>query len=538
MKKLIAILIGCFLLTAGNANNVVISNVSIVNGGPNNIYVQFNLSWENSWRVTTGQANYDGVWVFFKYHTTDGRWLHLELNSNAAADLLPAGIGYWRPTNMAPGAVIHRSASNIGVGAVNATGIRLSVMNYIDYDIELRSFAIEMVNIPAASELFFGDGNGTNESIWSFHLASSDNSFTVNNFLTSVDASSSDDVEVRSPGSFTVNGGSGDGISSLPVNNFLFPTSSEIWCMKYEITQGAYRDFLNTLSVPQQITRTTNAPTSATGTGALTTSGSFRNYLEIRTPASGAIPAVYGCDASGNNVYDEAADGEFISCNFLSWNDLAAWLDWAGMAPMTEIQFERICRGYTSAGPVSPQYADFAWGTTTIFNNFYTMSSPFTASEVATNASTTVGNASYSQTVTAGPFRNGIFATPTSNRITSGAAFFGVMEMTGGVDEACVTVGNLAGRSFNKIGTSRGNGYVSLIGNADVPYWPGNVNTPNAETAAFGENIFYGYGTIARGGNFNSLVENLRVSNRYSSPISNLREFTKGGRGVIVIAMY
>jgi hypothetical protein len=540
MKKIIALFSTCFLLTITYANNVVISNVSLVNGGPNNIYVQFNLSWENSWRVGGGPANYDGVWVFFKYKTLGGDWQHLYLNTSTGADLLPTGFDYFRPlTGVTSGAAIHRSATNSGTGNITASGIRLTVINSVPYDIELRSYAIEMVYIPApASDIRFGDGNGVNESGNAFHIAGSDNNHTRNNLNTNVDVNSIDDSEIETPNSFVINGNGTDGIAGLPINNLSFPTTSAIWCMKYEMTQGAYRDFLNTLTLTQQTTRTANPPNSAPGTGALTTSGTNRNFIEIRTPSAGAVPAVYGCDASGNDVYDEAADGEFISCNFLNWQDLAAWLDWAGLAPMTEIQFERICRGTTSAGPIIPVFGEYAWGNTSIFPSPYTFTGAFTASEVASNASTTLGNAAYGSTTPGfGPLRNGIFATGSSNRTTSGAAFYGVMEMSGGLTEGCVTVGNVAGRSFNKLGTSRGNGTISTTGNADVPHWPGNVVSPTLETLASGE-VTSNAGAFLRGGDFSISLVLLRASGRDDGVMSSVRANFQGGRGVIVMAMY
>lgn len=65
MKRILLLL--SFLAFFGNtvsANNVQITNVSIINNGPGNISVKFDLSWDNSWRVNVGPANYDGVWVF------------------------------------------------------------------------------------------------------------------------------------------------------------------------------------------------------------------------------------------------------------------------------------------------------------------------------------------------------------------------------------------------------------------------------------------------------------------------------------------
>jgi hypothetical protein len=315
--------------------------------------------------------------------------------------------------------------------------------------------------------------------------------------------------------------------------------------MKYELTQGAYRDFLNTLTLTQQTTRTTNAPTSGIGTPAMWLIAGFhyRNFIEIKTPSNGTDPAVYGCDASGNNVFDEAADGEYVACNHLMWPDLAAWLDWSGMAPMTEIQFERICRGYTSAGGITPVPGEGAWGNASFFSSPYTLSSSYAPGEIATNASTTLSNCNYASTAPAGillgPLRNGIFATPVSNRVTSGAAFFGVMEMSGNLTEFCATIGNACGRSYNKLNSSRGNGSVDGNGNANVPHWPGNAAQNTFESLPAGS-VTFNTGIICKGGSFTHGSVVTAISDRFDATTSAtaVRAQFRGGRGIIVVSMY
>tara|TARA_R110000737_G_scaffold271306_2_gene278375 strand:- start:139 stop:354 length:216 start_codon:yes stop_codon:yes gene_type:complete len=57
------------LLTTGLfANNIEISNISLTgqNTVDNHTLVQFDLTWENSWRINSGPSNYDGAWVFIK----------------------------------------------------------------------------------------------------------------------------------------------------------------------------------------------------------------------------------------------------------------------------------------------------------------------------------------------------------------------------------------------------------------------------------------------------------------------------------------
>ena len=119
----------------------------------------------------------------------------------------------------------------------------------------------------------------------------------------------------------------------------------------------------------------------------------YRSYIEIKTSSVSGAPAEYGCDANNNNVYDKAVDGEWIPCHFLSWPDVAFFMDWSGLAPMSELQFERICRGHSSSVSPPANFGEFAWGSTNIYDSSYTLSSASTASEVITNDTCTEGNA-------------------------------------------------------------------------------------------------------------------------------------------------
>jgi formylglycine-generating enzyme required for sulfatase activity len=545
MKKIISLLLLIICMQYTKANNIEVSNVSIVNAGAQGQYIKFDVKWDNSWRVNTGQANYDGAYVFFKYKKANGEWDRLALTTIQPAPLkvLPAGFEVASTTS---GLFVYRNATNVGVGNVNVTNIQVGAFTsagLIPYNVEIRAYALEMVFIPNASTgyPFFGDGDGTNESSYALHATNSNSAAYATSGAAvgvNVDAgSNTDDAVVITPNYFNVGNSAGDynGINFIgTLTNIYFPTCGKVWCMKYEITQGAYRDFLNTLTLIQQTTRTTNVPTSAIGTGALTTSGTNRNFLEISNLSTGAAPATYGCDASGNNVYDEATDGEFVACNYLNWMDIAAWLDWSGLMPMTEIQFERIARGHSDAFETTQSLlGEYAWGTNTINGTAATIVNPFAATEIISNSSAALGNTNYSASAINGPLRNGIFATATSNRVTSGASFFGVMDMSGNLAEACVTIGNAAGRSFCRYGNVFGNGQLSTNGNADVAYWPGTSSATTVEST-IGECI-YSFGTKNRGGDFTTPTSYLRISDRSDGQVSTLRVNYQGGRGVLTI---
>jgi formylglycine-generating enzyme required for sulfatase activity len=216
----------------------------------------------------------------------------------------------------------------------------------------------------------------------------------------------------------------------------------------------------------------------------------------------------------GDAVYGEAVDGKDIACNWLSWGDLTAYLDWSGLRPMTELEFEKACRG-----TIAPVANEYPWGTTGIAANSYTLANAGATNEdIATNYSTTLGNASYFTTdgPINGPLRVGIFAANGSNsgRATAGASYYGIMEVGGNVWERAVTIGNVEGRAFTGL---HGNGALATDGNPDGATWP-------APASAIGAGF--------RGGTWLSDATDLRVSDRFNAAGANsVRLNNRGGRG-------
>ena len=277
--------------------------------------------------------------------------------------------------------------------------------------------------------------------------------------------------------------------------------------MKYEISQQEYVDFLNTLTYTQQVTRTAISPDLLAGTYLY---DAYRNKIKISTPGiATTTPAIY------------ATDYPYVACNYLSWADLAAYLDWSGLRPMTELEFEKACRG--TGSPVANEYA---WGSTGIAVNEYTIINGGATSEAiaAANYSTTVGNAAYTLTIPLtgsiiGPLRVGIFAGTSGNtgRVTAGATYYGIMEMSGNLWERPITVGNPTGRTFAGV---HGNGTLDATGNADASNWPGTD----------------GLGAGFRGGSWSNAGTYLRVSDRISAAnTTDNRSINYGGRGVRLV---
>lgn len=502
MKKLILFVSLITLLQAGVfANGITISNVSVINNG-NNGQLKFDVSWENGWRSGT-LNNWDAAWVFAKYKLVEGQWQHIYFS--LANNIIPAGFSVSQPAG-GEGSFLYRNTA--GSGTTTITDVRLGIPQNISQGIfDIKVFAIEMVYIPQA-QFYLGDGSGAGNYTFA----------TSNTYLTPAL------VDNENVGANIYDGRAGGMLNILPA---AFPKGyNAFYSMKYELSQAAYRDFLNTLSYTQQQNHTSNAPSSAVGTAALIAAN--RNYIEVKTPGVSLtnIPALYGCDAGGNNVFDETNDGEWVACNFLYWQDQAAYLAWAALRPTTEFEFEKMSRGI-----LPPVNGEYAWGNTTVFATPYTLTSAATTSEVASNASTTVANANFPLTnpVTPnnGPLRNGIFATATSDRVTSGGGFYGVMELTGSLNERCVTSANTYGRVFNG---EHGNGMLNANGYAVLSTWPG-YNASSSSVDGLNED----WGVIHRGGSFsNTLYISSRASYFAPPAIQNLRtsHSTSGCRGV------
>lgn len=280
------------------------------------------------------------------------------------------------------------------------------------------------------------------------------------------------------------------------------------YAMKYEISQKAYVDFLNTLTRQQQISRVDTDLSGISITNkfvmTITSSPVYRNGISCRPalpPPPG--PVEFFCDLNNNGVGNESADGLGIACNFLSYGDVAAYLDWAALRLMTVFEFEKCGRGI--AAPVPNEHA---WGNNVIFEETG-LSNAGHADEVPIDPYANVAGPSSN-----GPLRNGAFARPFSTRTTSGAGYYGCLELTGNVFERCVTISNPAGRSYTGI---HGNGILTSGGDHDVSNWP------SATT---------GIGNCLHGGTW-EYSTNRRISDRALSGYSNESPLNdRGGRGV------
>ena len=490
------------------ANNITVTSGSLtgkntsagVDNAANYTMVKFTVSWENSWRTSSAPYNSDAAWIFVKYRVGSGPWLHATINTTGYA--APSGSTI-TPASDGTGAFIYRSAD--GTGTFTATNAQLR-WNYgangvaDNATVDIRVFAIEMVYVPTGA---FAAGSGGSEA-YAFTL-------TTINTGTATTAPSGSGALGGAAGGYPTN-------QTVPANASWPNGYNAFYCMKYEISQQQYVDFLNTLTRTQQAARVytniTAGTTSVSNRYVMFNSSSIldRNGIRCGAAIHTSDPVTFYCDLNGNGTGDEAADGQNIACNNITWTDVASYLDWSGLRPMTELEFEKACRG--TAGPVANEYA---WGTTSIASSgsTYTVSNDGAANEVvATNYSVSAGNVVYSNFN--GPMRVGIFAGTTGNtgRVTAGATYYGIMEMSGNLCERPVTIDNAGGRAFT--GT-HGNGTLATNGDADVSAWPG--------TDAVGSGF--------RGGGRGGVNTDLQVSQRGSTSLAyNFHISNSGGRGV------
>lgn len=477
-NRIPSILLALMMSSLLFANNVTVTNITLTGQNTSSDYttVQFDLSWENSWR---DPVNYDAVWIFVKYQVGNGEWNHALLNTTSGNHSVGSENGVSSEIEVGTtsgngiGVFLKRSAN--GTGNINWDNVQLrweyGSNGVADDDlVTVKVFAIEMVYVPTAS-FYVGSGGGETSA---FHAGGT-----------------TDPYQITSEGDITVSNlsssdlyydGDGDQTGPVPAN---FPKGyAAFYCMKYEVSQEQYVDFLNCLNYDQQERRTRTVPSSTADNGVMgsevpSTNTPYVSPIGIETAGTNnSTPAVYVNNFDGDTNYDESNDGATKACAFLYWHDAMAYLDWAGLRPMTELEFEKACRGDQS--PIADEYA---WGNPNVHTSDYSIGNEGTSTEVPASPSTgTTGNANnafsnhtgYNDGIDPGgetPLRCGIFATSTSSRIEAGASHYGIMEMSGNLTEPSISVGHSDGRSYTGV---HGDGSLDTNGDADVTNWPVN----------------------------------------------------------------
>lgn len=511
MKKIcICVVITLIVICNVMGNNIQVTNTTLVSQNTTDdfVLVQFDVSWENSWRVVGGTNNWDAAWLFIKYRIGAGPWTHAYLNNMGHEScegmlidngLLTPGTAFDPITNPSLGVFLYRDEP--GMGNINCQQVRLR-WNYganglaDNTQVDIKVFAIEQVYISAGS---FKVGTGGGEFGPFFTYPNNSTPFHITN---------ENAIPVgQVPGHLYYNdfsGFQGDGQGPIPAE---YPKGTlAFYAMKYEISQQSYIEFLNTLTRPQQqaCIRTNIGGTTITNRFVLTntSSPSYRNGISCKgTIPPSPAPVDFFSDVNNNAIFNETADGQCIACNWLLWSDVSAYLDWSALRPMTELEFEKCGRG-----PLNPVPNEYAWGNNTIHSLTGIVNSGEPNESPGTYYFNITGQEYFN------PTRCGFYARTSNDRTVSGAGYFGCLDLVGNVLERTVTVGNPQGRSFTGL---HGNGMLTAAGAADVAQWPVNSS---------------GLGVGCRGGSFETGFYYL--SDRGTAGFNFSQYTATGGRGV------
>jgi len=395
--------------------------------GSNAVRVAAKVSWKNAWRTA---RNYDAAWLFVKFRPSpNAPWRHARIASTPRVANGPIAC---EPSADHVGTFCRAAAATYRGDLAGDVVLELdpsSLPNDIaPGQVEARVVGIEMVYVPDGP-FSVGDPDTASLAHAAFYKATANGGNGGPYRITS-------EAEIRvAPENGALYYRSqdpqyqGDRAGPIPAE---FPKGTRaFYIMKYEILQGQYAAFLNTIG---------HYPAS------------------FRSPLGGIDYATErGSIRIENGMY--VAGKPNRPANQLSWDDGTAFADWAGLRPMTELEFTKAARG-----PVEPIGSDYPWGTNT-----------------KTKLLRRVGPDD--DLAQSGPADESRLAD--STREALGASYWWVMDLAGSTWERAVTIGHPRGRAFR--GT-HGDGTLRDYGLATNDDWP------------LGDNEAGGYGY--RGGGY------------------------------------
>lgn len=384
----------------------------------NNQAVNFTVTWNNAWK---NSRNHDAAWVFIKFKKTGEGYVHGKLGTNGHS-LVPddsSPKGKMVMTNDRVGVFLELDKQHRGkVDWDIKLKLDRSSLSQITANMQVEVYAIEMVYIPAGT-FITGDPDPAAIPFNAFYQ--SDASGQPNG---QYKINTEDQVIEVGPknGALYYNAGrnpiyTGDQKGPVPST---FPKGvNPFYIMKYETTQGFYADFLNTLS---------------SNLAAMLTPHETSEYYEGR----------------GSIKYES---GKYTTpfplrpCNYITWDDGAALADWAGLRPMTELEYTKAARGPGKALP-----HEFPWNTDNKdgLGRFVDLDDNLKLKEDLDESKIN-----------------------DNNRSRYGASYFWVMDLAGSLWEKCVSIGHPIGRDFKG---SHGDGQISNSGSATNSDWPKGTN--------------------------------------------------------------
>ncbi|MCM8780540.1 MAG: SUMF1/EgtB/PvdO family nonheme iron enzyme [Candidatus Omnitrophica bacterium] len=445
--------------------------------------IQFDISWDNAWK---NELNCDGVWVFVKFKLPDRSWEHVSLKEASDSDFnyisqapsfFSAGdnpiMGLWVPKEKT-GAFLFRTEGIGNISSKNVTFIwdyaKDGVLDNEVSQVKIKVFGLEMVYIPQGKH-YVGDPQGPDGPDNCFYTYPNNGAYLIQ---------SEDEILVdKVEGALYCDQ---DNERSRDDTPFVIPKEfpkgyKPFWIMKYELSTQQFVDFLNCLTRAQQQKKVASDISG----------DEISNYYVMTNTDTEKMRNTVVCAKKGNGTVEPVVFYTYAparACNFLSWSDITSFADWSGLRPITELEYEKACRGTQDPVP-----NEAAWGTTDIgrpdtfdgpdgsgyevkvpkkgiVNAGYGSGiAPFEAAAGKTKPD----NPGYEGPLTCGLFENSQHE-GVPKRINDGASFYGVMELSGNLWERCVTVGHKIGRKFRGV---HGDGKLDPDGFSDVEDWPG-----------------------------------------------------------------
>lgn len=422
MKKLTVILL--FISYICSASELTISKPLLyIEKGT--IYSVFNLKWSNAWK---NDKNHDAIWIFSKLKQNGGKTKHISIaqdghkiintfkgqGSNLKIETSKDGVGLFIfPSNNYRGDIEVTLRINLNIADFAGVNVRNSSLDI---------FGIEMVMIPPGG-YYLGSPNQSVRQLGAFY-----NPDESSNGLIKV-KSENDKFEISPNGNiyYKAKEYEGDQKGQIPSG---YPKGVDaFYIMKYELLEGQYVGFLNSLSQPQ------------------------RRIIHEEKDYNGSIEFNAGVFSTENLNRP---------CPFVSWDDAMAYADWCGLRPMTEFEYTKAARG-----TVVPKGIDYPWG--------------LDSKEVIQRLPDKNGNLI---------MLNGWDESDLSDETKKyfGASYYWVMDLSGSLWERVITVGHEKGRNFK--GT-HGDGILSEQANANNEIWP--LGDEGQGGIGFRGGGFYGY---------------------------------------------
>jgi hypothetical protein len=375
-------------LPAGAARqppSIKVSNVKWEPGAKDTSTVSFDLAWDNSWRAkwdepaeknVTGRPlrleNRDAAWVFLKFRPAGTNvFSHAMLSPNAADHRVPAGaaldVGLSEIGTNGVGVFIYRSA--VGSGANDFKGIKLRWIHpppaFAKAPV-LQESPDSRVTSPSTPPPQVRRERDPTQPPTAFDRDDTDEPAPV---TPKAPAAKAPAATPKTPAAKAPAGASPG--AAVPVFD---PGKADVKVHAIEmvyVPQGAFQSKVpweESLTTIRSATATeewgcrdmSNPPAHAeypNGYNAFYSAkyaisqGAYADYLNSVGPARAAAdyPGAYGinrftirCDTN-TGVY--RADVPDRPCNFLRWSRILSYEAWAGLRPLTDLEYEKACRG-------------------------------------------------------------------------------------------------------------------------------------------------------------------------------------------------